>query len=154
MALSRLFKHLHGVTLRPAESALGELWHPDVKKLEVVDESEGVIGWIYADLYARVGKAGGAAHYTARCSRRTDDDDPECDHLPAAYVDETVQLSLNFEREHRARLKSTKGEYQLPVVVLLCEFMRPSASSGPITLQWYEVQTLFHEMGHALHCKH
>lgn len=152
MALSRLFKHLHGITLRPADTKPGEVWHPDVRKLEVVDEDEGIIGVVYADLYARVGKAGGAAHYTARCSRRTDDDDPEADRFPLEHMDENVQLSMEFEQEHRYRLKHTKGEYQLPVIVLLCEFMRPSATKGPTILQWYEVQTLFHEMGHAMHC--
>ncbi|KAG6333072.1 hypothetical protein ID866_6023 [Astraeus odoratus] len=74
MGLSRLFKHLYGVSLRSAEVLPGEVWHPDVHKLEVVDEDHGVIGWIYADLFARTGKASGAAHYTAsryrgvRCS--------------------------------------------------------------------------------------
>ena len=118
-----------------------------------MDEDAGVIGWIYADLYARVVKAGGAAHYTARCSRRTDDDDLDADLIPTEYMDENVQVSLNFDREHRSRLRGIKGEHQLPVVVLLCEFMRPSASKGPTTLQWHEVQTLFHEMGHAMHCE-
>ena len=75
MALSRLFKHLYGITLRPADTLPGEVWHPDVRKLEVIDEDAGLIGWIYADLFARAGKASGAAHYTVRCSRRTDDDD-------------------------------------------------------------------------------
>ncbi|KAH8119833.1 mitochondrial intermediate peptidase [Phellopilus nigrolimitatus] len=151
MALSRLFKHLHGITLRPVDAAEGELWHSSVRKLEVVDEGAGVIGWIYADLFARRGKASGAAHYTVRCSRRTDDDDPGADYIPAEYMDKNVQLSLEFDREHRTPLRGLKGEYQLPVVVLLCEFMPPSATKGATSLHWYEVQTLFHEMGHAMH---
>ena len=154
MALSRLFKHLYGVTLRPTDAAHGELWHKDVRKLEVVDENLGVLGWIYADLFARRGKSGGAAHYTVRCSRRTDDDDPTADNIPSPYMDESVRLSLEFEKEHRSRLRGIDGEHQLPVVVLLCEFMPPSVLKGASTLQWHEVQTLFHEMGHAMHCKH
>lgn len=152
MALSRLFRHLYGVTLRPIDAAPGEVWHRDIRKLEVVDEDAGVIGWIYADLFARRGKASGAAHYTVRCSRRTDDDDPGADDIPPEQMSETVQLSLDFDKRHRQRLKGVDGEYQLPVVVLLCEFMPPSASRGASPLQWYEVQTLFHEMGHAMHC--
>jgi mitochondrial intermediate peptidase len=151
MALSRLFKHLYGISFRPVDAAPGELWHPDVRKLEVVDEKAGVVGWIYADLYARRGKASGAAHYTVRCSRRTDNDDPEADVFAPEHMDRSVDLSMNFDRDHRARLRGIKGEYQLPVVVLLCEFMPPS-STRPSMLQWHDVQTLFHEMGHAMHC--
>lgn len=153
MALSRLFKHIYGVTLRPTDAAPGEVWHRDVRKLEVVDEDAGVIGWVYADLFGRRGKASGAAHYTVRCSRRTDDDDSGADDIPPEQMNETVQLSLDFDRNHRRQLKGVQGEYQLPVVVLLCEFMPPSASRGASPLQWFEVQTLFHEMGHAMHCK-
>ena len=32
MALSRLFKHLYGISLRPVEAAPGELWHHHVRK--------------------------------------------------------------------------------------------------------------------------
>ena len=43
--------------------------------------------------------------------------------------------------------------FQLPVVVLLTEFSHsPLPSRGPAVLEWYEVLTLFHEMGHAMHC--
>ncbi|KAJ7705993.1 mitochondrial intermediate peptidase [Mycena rosella] len=113
---------------------LGTVWHADVTKLEVVDEQKGVIGWIYADLFARRGKGSGAAHYTVRCSRRTDDDDEAGDGINA----ETEQLV-------------SRRIYQLPLVVLLCEFARPTLAQGPTVLQWHEVGTLFHEMGHAMH---
>lgn len=154
MALSRLFKQLYGISLRPVEAAPGELWHHHVRKLEVVDEDRGVIGWIYADLFARRGKASGAAHYTVRCSRRTDNDDPEADVIPAEYLDQTIKLSQEFDQEHRTQLKGTDGTYQLPVVVLLCEFMPPSTTRGATSLLWHDVQTIFHEMGHAMHCKY
>ncbi|KZT30832.1 zincin [Neolentinus lepideus HHB14362 ss-1] len=38
VALSQLFKHLYGVTFRPADVAHGETWHTDVRKLEIVNE--------------------------------------------------------------------------------------------------------------------
>nr|Q6Y5M5.1 RecName: Full=Mitochondrial intermediate peptidase; Short=MIP; AltName: Full=Octapeptidyl aminopeptidase; Flags: Precursor [Pleurotus djamor]AAO61502.1 mitochondrial intermediate peptidase [Pleurotus djamor]AAS46738.1 mitochondrial intermediate peptidase [Pleurotus djamor] len=148
--LSRLFYHLYGISLRPAECAPGEVWHPHVHKLEVVDEDAGVIGWIYADLFARRGKPSGAAHYTVRCSRRTDDDDEAEDgSIPAA--EPYVRVSQSFESSKRHRVRGQDGEFQLPLVVLVCEFARPSVSSGPTVLDWHEVMTLFHEMGHAMH---
>jgi mitochondrial intermediate peptidase len=151
MGLSRLFKHLYGVSLRPVESASGEVWHTDVQKLEVVDEEHGTIGWIYADLFARRGKASGAAHYTVRCSRRTDDDDEVNDGTAEGY-ELQIQEAKDFEAVKRHRLPNQEGVYQLPLVVLLCEFARPTISKGATVLEWHEVQTLFHEMGHAMHC--
>lgn len=152
MALSRLFRHLYGVTLRPAEVLSGEVWHPDIRKLEVVDEDAGLIGWIYADLFARRGKASGAAHYTVRCSRRTDDDDEAGDFDDGHELNERMRQSLEFERAHREQIRGQEGVFQLPVVVLLCEFTRPTVARGASVLEWHEVQTLFHEMGHAMHC--
>ncbi|EMD41909.1 mitochondrial intermediate peptidase [Gelatoporia subvermispora B] len=151
MALSRLFKHLYGVSLRLLDITPGEVWHSDVRKLEVVDEDKGVLGWIYADLFARRGKPGGAAHYTVRCSRRMDDDDESGDYLWATDYDKVIcQPSRDFEFSFRTQLPSGQCTYQLPVVVLLCEFARPSLGQ-PTILDWHEVTTLFHEMGHAMH---
>jgi mitochondrial intermediate peptidase len=152
MGLSRLFKHLYGITLRPVDVASCEVWHPDVHKLEVVDEDRGVIGWIYADIFARSGKSCGAAHYTIRCSRRTDDDD-EAGDIRIHGTDEFLRPSIEFEATKRHRLRGEHGEFQLPLVVLLCDFAPPSIARGPTVLEWHEVQTLFHEMGHAMHCE-
>ncbi|KAJ7207382.1 mitochondrial intermediate peptidase [Mycena haematopus] len=150
MGLSRLLRHLYGISLRPVGVAFGEVWHSDVTKLEVVDEQKGVIGWIYADLFARRGKASGAAHYTVRCSRRTDDDDEAGDRLDPE-TKSLVSISREFEAVKRHKLPGQDTVYQLPLVVLMCEFARPTAAHGPTVLQWHEVMTLFHEMGHAMH---
>ena len=156
MGLSRLFQHLYGISLRPASTAPGEVWHSDVQKLEVADEEKGIIGWIYADLFARKGKASGAAHYTVRCSRRTDDDDEAADGTVEGQ-EWKVQEAQQFEASKRHRLPGQDGVYQLPLVVLLCEFARPTLSRdlsySPAVLEWHEVLTLFHEMGHAMHCE-
>lgn len=42
------------------------------------------------------------------------------------------------------------GSYQLPVVVVVCNFPPPGASSPPL-LTHSMVENLFHEMGHAMH---
>ncbi|TFY60155.1 hypothetical protein EVG20_g7523 [Dentipellis fragilis] len=148
-ALSRLFQHLYGVSLRPADVSAGEVWHADVRKLEVFDEKDGLLGWIYTDLFARRGKSSGAAHYTVRCSRRTDDDDEAGDLLPDAEHRPLLDLSREFGAAYRHKMPD--GVFQLPIVVLLTEFSPPSLSRGPAVLEWHEVLTLFHEMGHAMH---
>jgi intermediate peptidase len=151
MGLSRLFKHIYGVTLRVADVAPGEVWHPDVRKLEVVDEAHGIIGWVYADLFARRGKASGAAHYTVRCSRRVDHDDTSGDLVdPSMPHDDAI---ANFGQASRRRI-GNDGVFQLPIVVVLCEFSRPSLSKGATVLEWQDVLTLFHEMGHVMHCEY
>ena len=42
------------------------------------------------------------------------------------------------------------GSYQLPVVVVVCNFPSPGISSPPL-LSLNMVENLFHEMGHAMH---
>jgi len=153
MSLSRLFRHLYGISLRRADVAQGEVWDSDVYKLEVVHEDEGLIGWIYADLFTRPGKASGAGHYTVRCSRRTDLDDDGSDFNMDAREETHIRRSQAFEAAKRHRLQGQDGIYQLPLVVLMCEFGNARHKQRPIILEWHEVLTLYHEMGHAMHCK-
>src|SRR5437899_9215357 len=66
----------------------------------------------------------------------------------------------NFPREgkfnHFAQFGIVKGKrladgsYQRPVVALVCNFAAPTADQ-PSLLSHREVETLFHEFGHALH---
>ncbi|KAJ2555015.1 Mitochondrial intermediate peptidase [Coemansia sp. RSA 1878] len=132
MGLSRVFERLYGVTLRATVPQPGEIWHSDVRKLEAVDEDGHLLGVVYCDVFARSSKAHvGAAHFTARCARRVDDD------VGRAVCDSTV-----VERDGM--------RFQLPVVVLICNFPPPMPNSPPL-LSWANVETIFHEMGHAMH---
>lgn len=110
----------------PKETQVGEVWHEDVRRLDVFDEN-GHIGTIYCDLFQRPSKElSPPAHYTIRCSRRLDPDE----------VDDTMARDM----------------YQLPTIALVCDFAR--SEHRPSFLSWTEVETLFHEMGHAMHCLH
>lgn len=147
-AFSRLLKNIYGISLRPADVQHGEVWHNDVRKLEVVDETEGVIGWIYFDLFARHGKAGGATHYTIRCSRRVDDDDADGDF----YKDEVRELTPELEKQwvlqtekHATLVRG--GAHQRPIAVISCD-LDPGRANA---MAWQDVVTLWHEMGHAMH---
>ncbi|KAJ1942906.1 Mitochondrial intermediate peptidase, partial [Linderina macrospora] len=137
MGLSRVFKSLYGVELRAAMPRPGEIWHPEVRKLEVVDENGQLLGIIYCDVFSRSSKAHvGAAHFTARCARRIDDD-VSVDGLTPEYSSQSV-------------VERSGQKFQLPVVVLICDFPVPSEGSPPL-LSWSNVETIFHEMGHAMH---
>lgn len=138
-ALSRLFTHLYGISLRPSNIASGEVWSEDVQKLEVVDESYGTIGWIYTDLLERDGKHHGAAHFTVQCSRKLNSEETDAAQRSPERIGSAVQTK--------------DGLWQLPIVVLVCSFSRDQNSQGAEILEWNDVKTLFHEMGHAMHCK-
>ncbi|KAL4401736.1 Mitochondrial intermediate peptidase [Malassezia pachydermatis] len=152
--LSRLFYLLYGIHFRAAEPQPGEVWRSDVVKLDVVDETEGgVIGTIYCDLFSRPGKPPSAAHYTVRCSRRIDWDDTQRDVTLGARPD----FPRDVDMSHLLGVQGTtgrgrEGQFQLPIVVLMTDFAAPTMGhDGASLLRWHDVETLFHEMGHAIH---
>ena len=136
--LSRLFDALYGIKFIPVETSSGEVWDSSVKRLDVYCERDGHIGTIYCDLFQRQAKNANPAHFTIRCSRRVDNDDMGV---------------VSIEEGETTFIRNSKGEvYQIPIVMLVCGFL--SAGKNQVnTLSWHEVTTLFHEMGHALHCK-
>lgn len=50
--LDVLLGRLLGVSLRVQQPAPGEVWAQDVRKLAVVHESEGLLGYIYCDFFS------------------------------------------------------------------------------------------------------
>jgi intermediate peptidase len=154
--LSSLFHHIYGIRFEPEKVVSNETWagQGDVVKLAVIDEQEGKIGEIYCDLFTRDAKPAGAAHYTVRCSRRLDDDEADLD---MKYLDTDGAEGPDFRHTlplnpQPVKYKGRDGLYQMPVVVLTCDFDKPTLSK-PGLLMWQEVETLFHEMGHAMHCE-
>lgn len=150
--LSRLFKRLYGIQLVPATMHQGESWHPDVRKLDVVCEREGKIGTIYCDLFSRPGKTNNAAHYTVRTSRRVDNDDADND-IRYAFPNQSVSPDNFFPPLAQAdtTIPGREGRYQLPVIALTCDFNTLPHHQATAMLSMSDVETLFHEMGHAMH---
>ncbi|OJD14621.1 hypothetical protein AJ78_05051 [Emergomyces pasteurianus Ep9510] len=142
--LSRLFSRLYGVRLVPKETLPGETWNPDVRRLDVVDEYNNHLAVIYCDLFSRPGKSPNPTHFTLRCSRA----------ISAEEISEPVIAADIHPNDGMATAISpgTNTLYQLPTIALICDFMNPSPnSSEPSLLSKHSVQTLFHEMGHAIH---
>ena len=154
--LSRLFNRLYGVRLVPMPTGPGEVWNEKVRRLDVIDERQGRIAVVYCDLFEREGKNPNPAHFTLRCSRRIQEDeiaeaaktDLRPFHNPVDAVTDGMMAGRNVDDGHL---------YQLPTIALICDFSSSnsrlsSASADSITLlSFREVQTLFHEMGHAIH---
>ncbi len=78
--LFAIVTRVFGVVLRQRKDV--DVWHPDVRFYDVVDESGRVIAGVYVDLYTRTGKRGGAWMDVCRSRFRNDD----TIHLPIAYV--------------------------------------------------------------------
>lgn len=146
--LSMLFNRLYGIRLVPREALPGEVWHPDVRRLDVVSDKGDLVAVLYCDLYFREAKSPNPAHYTVRCSRDILEDE-----IAEASTDmglpsfESPEASANDGME---AVREGGVLKQLPTVVLVCDFARP-APSKPSLLNWRNLETLFHEMGHAVH---
>ncbi|KAK5658806.1 hypothetical protein OQA88_1618 [Cercophora sp. LCS_1] len=148
--ISRIFTRLYGVKLVPREPWEGETWHPDVRRFDVISDTDGHIAVLYCDLFYRPDKSPNPAHFTLRCSREISEEElaeaadlvdrDEGPYFPSPELAATDGMSFS---------KKGRVVKQLPTVALVCDF--PQTSSGPALLSFYQVETLFHEMGHAVH---
>lgn len=126
--LSKLFESLYNVSLVSEATLPGEVWENNqVRKLKVVNnENNKTLGYLYLDFWSQKVMP---SHFTIVCLRRLHSWENEGEYR------NTVQLD---------------GDYQLPVVSLVCNF-RDSFQQGPTLLSLDQVDTIFHEMGHAMH---
>ncbi|XP_069859209.1 mitochondrial intermediate peptidase isoform X2 [Dipodomys merriami] len=90
--LNILFNKLLGISLYAEQPMKGEVWCEDVRKLAVVHESEGLLGYIYCDFFQRADKPHQDCHFTIRGGRLKEDGDYQ---LPV------VVLMLNLPRSSR-----------------------------------------------------
>jgi len=128
--LLRLCHRVFGVQFIEVPLDPFEAWHPSVRKLAVQHDRLGFLGVLYADLFARKGKLASAGHLT-------------------------VQGGCRVHGEVFQQLGVPIPPVSQPAVLVLTTLIQPEEGGNP--LLWpHEVETLFHEMGHALHtfCGH
>ncbi|EDL36112.1 mitochondrial intermediate peptidase [Mus musculus] len=90
--LNVLFNKLLGITLYAEQTFKGEVWCNDIRKLAVVHESEGLLGYIYCDFFQRANKPQQDCHFTIRGGRLKED---------GSYQLPVVVLMLNLPHASR-----------------------------------------------------
>ncbi|MCP8720301.1 MAG: mitochondrial intermediate peptidase [Asgard group archaeon] len=140
--LDKLFNALYDISLVPVAALKGETWDShQVRKVKVVDNlSSKTLGFLYLDFWSPKVLP---SHFTIVCLRRLN---TSIDSETIGEMNQLVQLD---------------GDYQLPVVSLVCNFSKGHSFSigrfagidneKPTLLSLDQVDTIFHEMGHAMH---
>lgn len=154
--LSRLFTRLYGIRFVPRETMPGETWHSDVRRLDVISDEDGHVAVLYCDLFYREDKSPNPAHFTVRCSREIAG--PELDEAASALQQAAAGIPNFASPEEAANdgMAMSRGKNgslkQLPTIALVCDFPQSEAAGEkPAFLTYGQMETLFHEMGHAIH---
>ncbi len=147
--LSRVFTRLYGIRFIPHGTNTGETWNPDVRRLDVVSETDGHVAVLYCDLFSRAGKSPNPAHFTLRCSRLIRHDEIQEAAQRADPLFGSPESAANDGMAIGPKIPG--GVMQLPTIALICDFVTDSRSTRPALLSFNDVTTLFHEMGHAIH---
>ncbi|QFZ26441.1 putative mitochondrial intermediate peptidase [Clavispora lusitaniae] len=142
--LDKLVRSIYNVSIVPERTSKGETWDQNqVRKLGFVDLSTNEhIGYLYVDFWSNKVLP---SHFTIVCSRELN-----------------VDLGTESQVEMKNLVHLNKSEdYQLPVISLVCNFQMPKTSTiknfagcdrdVPTLLSLEQVDTIFHEMGHAIH---
>lgn len=105
-----------------------ETWHETVRKIEFYDIKTGKIkGLLYLDLFHRDYKTANASHFTITTSKMLNDQE------------------IIYDKEDIHATSVISDSVQLPIIVI------NTSIYDPMTISKNDMDTIFHEMGHAIH---
>lgn len=147
--LDSLFRNIYNISLIPVPTLKGETWDQNqVRKLSYVDlATNETLGYLYVDFWSPKVLP---SHFTITCSRELN-------------LDLGTETSAEISREAHISLDQS---YQLPVISLVCNLSKAGSGlsdigakmkrfacldNSPTLLTLEQVNTIFHEMGHATH---
>lgn len=138
--LSILSSELFGLKLNRVTAEKGELWAPNVIKMEVLHEKDGPVGTIYLDLFARPSKLVSTANYALRFAHR-DRSTTNKYHKPAVVL----VCSFNGESLSLTEVEALFHEYGHCLHTLLSrtEFQHHAGTRGP--MDWVETPSTLME---------
>ncbi|GAM27763.1 hypothetical protein SAMD00019534_109390 [Acytostelium subglobosum LB1] len=126
--LSRIVHQMFGLKLKQVPMNPGESWHPDVVKTALLSRHEGIVGYIYMDLWNRANKQSIGVNYV----------------LELGYRDKNYNIVTTD--------LPNMNDYRTPKVALVCSFHSKHAGDQMRSLLDHsELEVLFHEFGHSLH---
>ncbi|KAF8073030.1 hypothetical protein HT031_000691 [Scenedesmus sp. PABB004] len=164
--LFQLARRLYGIEIRPVASP-PPVWHPDVKVYAVSDAAspDTPLAYFYTDLFARPGQKEGGAWvqpFGAAAAYRLDPSPAAAAAAAGAgagarggaapgaarnNASASVRWSAPLEASTRAWLAGAPRRLPLAIVVANQD---PPADGKPSLMTMDEVETVFHEFGHAL----
>jgi mitochondrial intermediate peptidase len=172
--LQGIMRKVFGVTMVSVDLQPGESWTsatsspssstpsssslPSPLKFVLRHDQEGALGTMYLDLFTRPGKFPGAAHFVVRCGKKIHE------------VDGGFEKAIGVATTQVPSVGGSLGQsFQLPIVTLVTNYANPlpsqenassvksvgdsstQAATHAVLMTPQEVETLFHEFGHAIH---
>lgn len=105
-----------------------ETWHESVRKIEFYDmKTDKIKGLLYLDLFHRDYKTANASHFTITTSKKLNDQE------------------IIYDKEDIHATSVISDNVQLPIIVI------NTSIYDPMSISKNDMDTIFHEMGHALH---
>ncbi len=124
-------------------------WHEEVRFIEVKEQGK-LIGKMYLDLFPRANKYNHAACFPLISGKNINNLFCHSEQSEESDVMMSKTNNSDSSQAQNDKLSMSLSNYQTPILALVCNFP-PATTDKPSLLTHNDVETFFHEFGHALH---